>query len=181
MAQQGLPAGTSLPAMTTETIKPDPVRQGIEIVVNDKRYSHTGDAQMPLLWYLRDVLRLTGAKYGCDKGECGFCTVLVDGHAVTACTTPMAHLEGKRITTVEGLADDNGTLHPLQQAWIDEDAILCGYCQPGQLMAAADLLARQKNPSDADIDKIGTLCRCGSYPRVRKAIKRAALAMKDKK
>jgi isoquinoline 1-oxidoreductase alpha subunit len=181
MAQQGLPAGTTLPTMTPDAIKPEPIRSAIEIVVNDKRYRHTGDAQMPLLWYLRDVLRLTGAKYGCDKGECGFCTVLVDGRSVAACTTPMAKLEGKRITTVEGLADAQGKLHPLQQAWIDEDAILCGYCQPGQLMAAADLLARQKNPSDADIDKITNLCRCGSYPRVRKAIKRAAAAMKGAK
>jgi isoquinoline 1-oxidoreductase alpha subunit len=175
MVQQGLPNPAA------ETIQPEPVRSGIDIVVNDKRYRHTGDTQMPLLWYLREVLRLTGAKYGCDQGECGFCTVLVDGKAATACTTPMHELDGKRITTVEGLADAQGQLHPLQQAWIDEDAILCGYCQPGQLMAAADLLARKSDPSDADIDRIGNLCRCGSYPRVRKAIKRAAAAIKDAK
>nr|WP_305067774.1 (2Fe-2S)-binding protein [Luteibacter sp. Sphag1AF] len=136
---------------------------------------------MPLLWYLRDELRLTGAKYGCDSGECGFCTVLVDGKAVQACATKMEKLAGKRVTTVEGLADGQGNLHPVQQAWITEDATLCGYCQPGQLMAAVDLLARQKNPSDADIDKITNLCRCGSYGPIRKAIKRAAAAMKDAK
>jgi isoquinoline 1-oxidoreductase alpha subunit len=167
-----------LQAPPAKGITPEPIRPGIELVVNGKRYRHTGDKALPLLWYLRDVLRLTGAKYGCDEGECGFCTVLVDGKAVNGCRIVMEKLENKHVTTVEGLAAADGTLHPLQQAWIDEDAVLCGYCQPGQLMAAADLLARKPDPSDADIDRIGNLCRCGSYPRVRKAIKRAAKTMK---
>lgn len=169
-----------LQAPPANAIKPDPIREGVELVVNGKRYRHTGDKAMPLLWYLRDVLRLTGAKYGCDEGECGFCTVLVDGKAVASCRTPVEKLADKHVTTVEGLAGEDGSLHPLQQAWIDEDAILCGYCQPGQLMAAADLIARKPEPTDADIDRIGNLCRCGSYPRVRKAIKRAAKAMQAK-
>jgi len=168
-----------LQAPPTSEIKPEPIREGMELVVNGKRFRHTGDEALPLLWYLRDILRLTGAKYGCDEGECGFCTVLVDGKAAQACRLTVGKLANKHVTTVEGLSKPDGSLHPLQQAWIDEDAVLCGYCQPGQLMAAADLLARKPDPSDADIDRIGTLCRCGSYPRVRKAIKRAAKAMRD--
>ncbi|HET7268896.1 MAG TPA: 2Fe-2S iron-sulfur cluster-binding protein [Oleiagrimonas sp.] len=135
---------------------------------------------MPLIWYLRDILRLTGCKYGCDKGDCGACTVLIDGDAAPGCDKPMHKLEGHRVTTVEGLAPDATELHPLQQAWIAEDAILCGYCQPGWLMAAAGLLARKPDPSDADIDALPNLCRCGSQPRVRAAIKRAAKAMNTK-
>jgi len=182
MAQQG--PTSPVPAPTRQDASqpaPNAVREGIDLIVNGKRYRHTGAKDMPLLWYLRDVLRLTGAKYGCDQGDCGFCTVIVDGKAVAACQTKMEKLPGKRVTTVEGLAADDGTLHPVQQAWIDEDAILCGFCQPGQIMAAVDLLSRQKNPSDADIDRIGNLCRCGSYGRIRKAIKRAASAMKEPK
>ncbi|HJU25452.1 MAG TPA: (2Fe-2S)-binding protein [Rhodanobacteraceae bacterium] len=133
---------------------------------------------MPLLWYLRDVLRLTGCKYGCDDGSCGACSVLVDGKLAQACGLPMEKAAGRGVTTVEGLANSDGSLHPLQQAWIDEDAILCGYCQPGMLIAAADLLARKPEPSDEDIDGITNLCRCGSHPRVRAAIKRAAAEMK---
>ncbi|TCV94024.1 isoquinoline 1-oxidoreductase alpha subunit [Luteibacter rhizovicinus] len=181
MAQQGPTAPVPVPKAGSTPPVSKPVREGIDLVVNDKLYRHTGDKTMPLLWYLRDELRLTGAKYGCDQGDCGFCTVLVEGKAVASCTTKMEKLAGKRVTTVEGLADGQGKLHPVQQAWIDEDATMCGYCQPGQLMAAVDLLSRQKNPSDADIDKIGNLCRCGSYGRIRKAIKRAAATMKDAK
>jgi isoquinoline 1-oxidoreductase alpha subunit len=167
MAQQGPTSPVPVPNKDANQPAPKPVREGIDLIVNDKRYRHTGEAGMPLLWYLRDVLRLTGAKYGCDQGDCGFCTVIVDGKAVAACQTKMEKMSGK--------------LHPVQQAWIDEDAIMCGFCQPGQIMAAVDLLSRQKNPSDADIDKIGNLCRCGSYGRIRKAIKRAAGTMKDGK
>jgi isoquinoline 1-oxidoreductase alpha subunit len=182
MAQQGPTSPVPVPTpQDAAQPAPTPVREGIDLIVNDKRYRHTGDKTMPLLWYLRDVLRLTGAKYGCDQGDCGFCTVIVDGRAVAACHTPMAKLSGKRVTTVEGLSGKDGKLHPVQQAWIDEDAIMCGFCQPGQIMAAVDLLSRQKNPSDDDIDKIGNLCRCGSYGRIRKAIKRAASTMKDGK
>ncbi len=161
-----------------ESITPVAPRKGIRLHVNGEAYLHAGDPGMPLLWYLRDVLRLTGCKYGCDRGECGTCTVLVDGKRALACQTSMDKLEGRAVTTVEGLAAADGSLHPLQQAWIDEDAIVCGYCQPGWLMAAADLLARKPSPSDADIDALPNLCRCGSQPRVRAAIKRAAQALR---
>ena len=163
-----------------ESITPVAPRKGIQLVVNGESYRHTGDPDMPLLWYLRDVLRLTGCKYGCDKGDCGACTVLVDGDATAACTRPMQKLEGHRVTTIEGLASGADKLHPLQQAWIAEDAILCGYCQPGWLMAAAGLLASKPQPSDADIDALPNLCRCGSQPRIRAAIKRAAADMRKK-
>lgn len=182
MAQQGPTSPVPVPNQQgAAEVPPKPVREGIDLIVNDERYRHTGDKAMPLLWYLRDVLRLTGAKYGCDQGNCGFCTVIVDGKAVASCQTKMDTMSGKRVTTVEGLSGKDGSLHPVQQAWIDEDAIMCGFCQPGQIMAAVDLLNRQKNPSDADIDKIGNLCRCGSYGRIRKAIKRAAGSMKETK
>jgi len=181
MAQQGPTSPVPVPTQGAAEVPPKPVREGIDLIVNDERYRHTGDKGMPLLWYLRDVLRLTGAKYGCDQGNCGFCTVIVDGKAVASCQTKMEGMAGKRVTTVEGLSGKDGSLHPVQQAWIDEDAIMCGFCQPGQIMAAVDLLNRQKNPSDADIDKIGNLCRCGSYGRIRKAIKRAAVTLKEAK
>src|SRR6185369_14443924 len=141
--------------------------------INGKAYFHNGDSDMPLLWYLRDVLRLTGTKFGCGIGYCGACTVLVDGKAQRACITPVKALSGHEVTTIEGLAG-NADLHPLQQAWIEEDVAQCGYCQAGQIMAAADLLRRTPHPNDDDIGKISNLCRCGTYPRVRKAIKRAA-------
>lgn len=163
-----------------DTITPVAPRKGIRLFVNGEHYLHTGDPDMPLIWYLRDTLRLTGCKYGCDKGECGACTVLVNRRRQLACQVPMHKLEGHEVTTVEGLAHGDGQLHPLQKAWIAEDAILCGYCQSGWLMAAADLLARKKNPSDADIDTLPNLCRCGSQPRIRAAIQRAAADMHPK-
>lgn len=162
-------------------IRPEPKRGGVDVVINGERFRHYGDPAMPLLWYLRDVLRLTGSKYGCGVGACGACTVLVDGQAVRSCVTPVSALKGHHVTTVEGLADAQGNLHALQQAWIDEDVAQCGYCQAGQLMAAADLLKRKPDPSDDDIDTIANLCRCGTYPRIRKAIKRAAAALKEGK
>lgn len=163
-----------------DSITPVAPREGVELVVNDEHYLHTGDPDMPLMWYLRDVLRLTGCKYGCDTGGCGACTVLVDGNATHACGQAMRKLEGRRVMTVEGLAPGDTELHALQKAWITEDAILCGYCQPGWLMAAAGLLARTSDPTDADIDQLPNLCRCGSQPRVRAAIKRAAQDMHEK-
>ncbi|WHZ19213.1 MAG: putative aldehyde oxidase, 2Fe-2S subunit [Rhodanobacteraceae bacterium] len=169
-----------IPQSPTEKIVPEPVRKGLDVTINDRPYRHTGDPDLPLLWYLRDVLRLTGCKYGCDDESCGACSVLVDGKLQRACALSMQDVADKRITTVEGLADSNGNLHPVQQAWIDEDAILCGYCQPGQIIAAVDLLVRKPKPTDADIDGIGNLCRCGSYPRIRRAIQRAATAMQGK-
>ena len=168
------------PQTPPEKIIPQPIRSGIDIEINGRRFRHTGDPELPLLWYLRDVLRLTGCKYGCGDASCGACSVLVDGKLKRACSLSMQAVAGKRITTVEGLQGTDGKLHPVQQAWIDEDAILCGYCQSGQIMAAVDLLARKPNPSDADIDGIGNLCRCGSYPRIRRAIQRAAAATPGK-
>ncbi|EIM02429.1 (2Fe-2S)-binding protein [Rhodanobacter thiooxydans] len=150
------------------------IRDGIDLEVNGERFRHTGDPQMPLLWYLRDVLRLTGTKYGGEAGENGADLVLVDGKAVSAITQPLAKLAGKAVTTVEGLAANDGSLHPLQQAFIDEDAIGCGYCTPGWLIAGVDLLRRKPQPDDGDIDQLPNLCRCGCQTRVRRAIKRAA-------
>jgi isoquinoline 1-oxidoreductase subunit alpha len=141
--------------------------------VNGRALRFEGDPDMPLLWWLRDHQGLTGAKYGCGIGACGACTVLVDGQAMRSCVTPMSALQGKAVTTIEGLAK-GAKLHPVQQAWIDEDVAQCGYCQAGQIMAAVDLLARTKAPSEAEIAAIGNLCRCGTYPRIRKAIRRAA-------
>ena len=140
--------------------------------INGKDYFHEGDAEMPLLWFLRDVLRLTGTKFGCGIGACGACTVLVDGKAQRACLTPVSAASEHDVITIEGLA--GAELHPVQQAWIDEDVAQCGYCQAGQIMAAVDLLKRTPKPTDADIAKISNLCRCGTYPRIRKAIARAA-------
>jgi isoquinoline 1-oxidoreductase subunit alpha len=141
--------------------------------INGRAYYPGSDPDMPLLWYLRDVLRLTGTKYGCGIGTCGACSVLIDGKVQRACVTPVKAAIGHEVTTIEGLATDAG-LHALQRAWIEEDVAQCGYCQAGQIIAAADLLARNPNPGDEDIAKIPNLCRCGTYPRIRRAIKRAA-------
>jgi isoquinoline 1-oxidoreductase subunit alpha len=149
----------------------------IDLTVNVARLSFEGDSRMPLLWYLRDHARLTGTKFGCGVAACGACTVHVDGQAVRSCVTPVAAVAGRNITTIEGLAQ-GGRLHAVQQAWIDEDVPQCGYCQAGQIMAAVDLLRRVPEPSDADINTITNLCRCGTYPRIRKAIKRAAAALR---
>jgi isoquinoline 1-oxidoreductase alpha subunit len=133
-----------------------------------------GDEDMPLLWYLRDELRLTGTRFGCGAGLCGACTVQVNGQAVRACQVPMRTLNDKRILTIEGLSADGR--HPLQQAWQALNVPQCGYCQGGQIMQAAALLARTPNPTDADIDRAmaGNICRCGTYQRIRAAIKQAA-------
>jgi isoquinoline 1-oxidoreductase alpha subunit len=135
-------------------------------------------ADMPLLWVLRDLLSLTGTKYGCGIGLCRACTVHVDGQASSSCRTPIGAVVGKRITTIEGLSPDRG--HPLQQAWIEEDVPQCGYCQPGQIMSAAALLARTPAPADDEIDAwmAANLCRCGTYNRIRSAIRRAAAETK---
>lgn len=178
--QYNHPMMPQVPQTPPAEIVPQPIRQGIDVTINGEHYRHTGDAAMPLLWYLRDVLRLTGCKYGCDDESCGACSVLVGGKLERACAMSMQDLADQDITTVEGLAGSDAALHPVQQAWIDEDAILCGYCQAGQMMAAVALLARKPQPSDADIDSIGNLCRCGSYPRIRRAIQRAAKTMQGK-
>ncbi len=133
---------------------------------------------MPLLWALRDVLNMTGTKFGCGVAACGACTVQVDGAAVRACVTPLASVAGKRIVTIEALGSA-AQPHPLQAAWIAHQVPQCGYCQSGMLMAAAALLAKTPNPNDADIDAaITNICRCGTYPRIREAIKTAAAAIR---
>ena len=131
-----------------------------------------------LLWVLREALGLVGCKYGCGQGQCGACTVLVDGVPQRACLLPARSAVGRSITTIEGLASA-GTLHPVQQAWVDERVPQCGYCQSGQIMSAVALLSRKPKPTDADIDEAmaGNLCRCGTYPRIRAAIRRAAAAL----
>ena len=159
------------PAATTA--KPAEVKdKSAELRINGRAYYPQNDPDMPLLWYVRDVLRLTGTKFGCGVGACGACTVLIDGRAQRACVTPLKAAVGREVTTIEGLAGSE--LHPVQRAWIEEDVAQCGYCQAGQIMAAADLLKRNPNPSDEDIARIPNLCRCGTYPRIRRAIKRAA-------
>jgi isoquinoline 1-oxidoreductase alpha subunit len=165
-----------VPTTPESTIVPEPARGGIDLQINGEHYRHTGDPQMPLLWYLRDVLRLTGTKYGSERGENGSDLVLINGKAVSAITKPMKDLTNAQITTVEGLAGNDGSLHPVQQAFIDEDAIGCGYCTPGWLIASIDLLNRKPHANDADIDQLPNLCRCGCQTRVRRAIKRAASA-----
>jgi isoquinoline 1-oxidoreductase alpha subunit len=148
----------------------------IQLKVNGIQRSFDGDPQIPLLWYLRDELRLTGTKFGCGIALCGACTAHKNGEAIRSCVTPMSTLAGAEITTIEGLSE-NG-LHPVQKAWIQVNVPQCGYCQPGQMMQAAALLKSKKNPSDADIDDAmsGNICRCGTYQRIRVAIKAAAEA-----
>ena len=132
------------------------------------------DPEMPLLWALRDLLGLTGTKYGCGEALCGACTVHLDGHAVRACVTPMRRVDGHAVTTIEGLSPDGN--HPLQRAWLDVRTPQCGFCQAGQIMTAAALLASVPKPTDTEIDQsmAGNICRCGTYPRIRAAIKKAA-------
>ena len=151
----------------------------IALFVNGKRQAVETDPEKPLLWVLRDDLRLTGAKYGCGAGLCGACTVHLDGKAVRSCTLPVQAVEGKAIVTIEGLARGE-RLHPVQLAWIEEDVAQCGYCQAGQIMAAAALLAEKPQPTEADVAAIGNLCRCGTYPRVRLAIARAANVVEER-
>jgi isoquinoline 1-oxidoreductase subunit alpha len=142
--------------------------------INGQNHTVDAEAEMPLLWVLRDLLNMTGTKYGCGIGMCGACTVHIEGGATRSCQVPVSMAAGKRIVTIEGLS--RGHLHPVQQAWIAEQVPQCGYCQPGQIMSATALLAVKGNPTDADIDDAmaGNLCRCGTYFRIRRAIHRAA-------
>lgn len=145
-----------------------------QLKVNGKSHQVDVDAKTPILWVLRDELQFIGTKFGCGMAQCGACTVLLDGEAIRSCSYPIELIKNKEITTIEGLSE-NGT-HPLQEAWIEVDVPQCGYCQAGQIMNAAGLLNRNPNPSDAEIDQAmnGNICRCGTYTRIKKAIKKAA-------
>ena len=149
----------------------------ISLTVNGKQQKVEVRPDTPLLWVLRETLGLTGTKFGCGMNQCGACTVHVDGKPMRSCQTPISSVAGKKVTTIEGLSADSS--HPLQQAWIAEQVPQCGYCQAGQLMAAAALLAAKRRPSDQDIDAAldGNICRCGTYQRIRRAIHRAARIM----
>ena len=144
------------------------------VTVNGESRAIDADADMPLLWVLREVLALTGTKFGCGVGQCGACTIHLDGVAVRACQTPLSAAVGKKVTTIEGLSPTGD--HPLLRAWASEQVSQCGYCQPGQIMSAAELLTKKPKPTDADIDEAmsGNLCRCGTSSRIRRAIHAAA-------
>jgi len=146
----------------------------VTLIVNGKRSQVDAPPDMPLLWVIREKLALTGTKYGCGVSLCGSCTVHVNGQPVRACTTPLSAVAGKKITTIEGLSAKSD--HPVQKAWVELDVPQCGFCQTGQIMSAAALLAKNANPTDADIDAAmsGNICRCGTYQRIRAGIHRAA-------
>jgi len=151
----------------------------MRITVNGKVEDIDVEGDTPLLWVLRDTLGFSGTKFSCGIGECGACTVHLDGEAVRSCSTPISEVEGKSVVTIEGLAGD--TAHPLQEAWVANEVPQCGYCQSGMIMSAAALLKENPNPSDGDINEgVTNICRCGSYPRVRKAIHDAASTMGGK-
>jgi isoquinoline 1-oxidoreductase alpha subunit len=154
----------------------------ISFSVNNQTVNINDDPDTPLLWVLRDSLKLNGAKFGCGIGKCGACTVHIDGKARRSCMIPVSSVADKTVTTIEGLSRDPDNLHPVQQAWLEEDVPQCGYCQAGQIMAAVDFLKQYPNPSDEDINaNMSNICRCGTYVRIRKAIHRAAsLASKGK-
>jgi isoquinoline 1-oxidoreductase subunit alpha len=149
--------------------------------VNGDPVAFNASADTPLLWVLRDALGLTGTKFGCGMAQCGACTVHVNGEAVRSCVTPVSAVEGKRINTIEGLPD-TPVVKAVRTAWLDKDVVQCGYCQPGQVMAATALLAKNPKPSDADIDAAmsGNLCRCGTYQRIREAVHAAAATLPRK-
>ena len=148
--------------------------------INNKTHTVEADPKMPLLWVIRDLVGLTGTKYGCGMAQCGACTVQANGKPIRSCSVPVSTMTTQNITTIEGLSEDNQ--HPVQQAWIKEQVPQCGYCQSGQIMAAASLLDRNANPSDEEIDRAmqGHICRCGTYPRIRKAIKSASKMISQK-
>lgn len=152
----------------------------IRFTLNERAAAWEGDPSMPLLWYLRDHAGLPGTKYGCGVGACGACTVHLEGRAQRACVVPMAALAGKRVATIEGVvASGDPVAAAVQEAWLALDVPQCGWCQVGQVMAAVDLVAQKPDPSDEDIASIANLCRCGTYPRIREAIQRAAKARRE--
>jgi len=149
----------------------------ISLTINGKAYSLDVEAETPLLWVIRDELGMTGTKFGCGIAQCGACTVHVDGEAMRSCSIQVGDVASKNVTTIEGLSPD--ARHPVQQAWLAEDVPQCGYCQSGQIMAAAAFLKQYPKPTDADIDaNLTNICRCGTYVRIRRAIHRAAELMK---
>ena len=152
----------------------------MKLEVNGNEVEITSEADTPLLWVLRHELGLVGTKYGCGIAQCGACTVHLEGRAIRSCVTPVSAVAGKRIQTIEGQASDQG-LSPVQQAWLETDVAQCGYCQSGQIMAATALLSSNPSPNDADIDAAmaGNICRCGTYPRIRKAVHLAATLMSE--
>ena len=151
----------------------------IKLNVNGKPQQFAGDPEMPLLWFLREDAKLKGTKFGCGIAQCGACTVHLNGVATRSCVVPMSAVADANVVTIEGIASEDA-LHPVQQAWIENDVPQCGYCQSGQIMATLDLLKRIPNPTDADIDaNMSNICRCGTYNRIRKAIHRAADLMRD--
>ncbi|MDH3440950.1 MAG: (2Fe-2S)-binding protein [Gammaproteobacteria bacterium] len=151
----------------------------ITLTINGESHELDVDPGTPLLWVIREQAGLTGTKFGCGIAQCGACTVHLDGAPIRSCVTPVQVADGKSVRTIEGVATADGELHPVQQAWIDEQVPQCGYCQSGQVMAAVALLETNASPSDEDIDTAmrGNICRCGTYPRVRRGIKRAASVM----
>lgn len=152
----------------------------VDIVLNGKSITLKADPQMPLLYAIRDIAKLTGTKFGCGMGLCGACTVHLDGQPVRSCLIPVSSVAGKNVTTIEGLSDSN-SIHPVQQAWIDNNVPQCGYCQSGQIMSAVALLSKNPSPSDKEINRAmqGNICRCGTYPRIKKAIKQAAVQIQE--
>ncbi len=155
----------------------------VKLYVNGEAVEFAGDPDTPLLWVLRDSLGLTGTKYGCGRAQCGACTVHVDGAAEFSCQLKVGELGGKRVNTIEGLAASNPVVKAVKAAWVDKDVVQCGYCQPGQVMAAVALLSANRSPSDGQIDEAmeGNLCRCGTYPRIREAVKSAAAHLASRK
>ncbi|HLJ48930.1 MAG TPA: (2Fe-2S)-binding protein [Bryobacteraceae bacterium] len=153
----------------------------ITFTLNGKRQAVDVNPKMPLLWVLRDTLGLTGTKFGCGIAQCGACTVHVEGRAIRSCITPVSTVAGKKVVTIEGLSE--ASTHAVQRAWVEGDVPQCGYCQSGQIMSAAALLAKNSQPTDADIDEVmnGNICRCGTYQEIRAAIHRAAVLMAAKK
>lgn len=153
----------------------------IELKINGERHTLDLDPTTPLLWAIREQTGLTGTKFGCGIAQCGACTIHLDGKPIRSCVTPVSAALGLEITTIEGIANEKGQLHPVQQAWIDRQVPQCGYCQSGQIMAAVALLDANSAPSDADIDEAmsGNVCRCGTYGRIRDGIKAAAASMQN--
>jgi aerobic-type carbon monoxide dehydrogenase small subunit (CoxS/CutS family) len=153
----------------------------MDLLINDKRYRSGSDPERMLLWVLRDELDLTGSKYGCGEGQCGACTVLLDGVAMRSCITPLKDAAGKKITTIEGL-ESNGQLHPVQEAFIKADAMQCGYCTPGMILSSVSVLQKNPHPDEVEIRHglQGNICRCGTYPRIVAAVRMAAHAMSAK-